>query len=251
MKIIFALLILCPSINASAALSAHRDAWRTAESYYPTRPQMGRSSASAYASKQSLAKLDLNSVAAAPDLSFVQREFAGIRDNRFLTSADDSSFLRRISWLYPDDGCYARAEMMARAWAKQKAAKPPKVFIFGNLKVQTPNSNDGEVTWWYHVAIAYRTAEGVFILDPAVEPKNPLLLADWIHLINPSGGKEPKLSLCSDKTFDPNSDCNASEAIPADSAISQAEDFLPSEWDRILELHRDPKRELGDFPPWL
>lgn len=250
MKIILALLISFSSVHAFAALSAHRDSWRPAESYYPTRTQAGRTSGSAYAKKQALSKLNLSAIAAAPDLAFVQMEFATLRDNRFLSSSDDRSFPRRISWLFPDDGCYARAEMMARALADQKVAKPSKIFIFGNLSIETPNAPERQVTWWYHVAIAYRTAEGAFVLDPSVDPKKPLLLADWIHLISPTA-KEPKLSICSDKTFDPDSDCDAAEAISADSAQSQAEDFLPPEWDRMLDLHRDPKRVLGDYPPWL
>jgi hypothetical protein len=27
-------------------------------------------------------------------------------------------------------------------------------------------------------------------------------------------------------------------------------EFFPLEWDRLLELHRDPVQELGNNPPW-
>lgn len=250
MKFFAGFLVLLASTSIFASPSAHRDAWRDAESYYPTRPLSKRSGGTAFSRKQALSQVDLSAIPAVSDLSFVEAKFQIVRDKRFLTSSDNRNFLRRLSWLYPDDGCYARAEMAARVIGQQGEVQPAKIFIFGNLHAETPNSVTGEVNWWYHVAVAYRTAEGVFILDPAVEPKKPLLLAEWVHQISPYS-RDPKLSICAAASFEPDSECLAPTPISQEKAEREAENYLPTEWDRMLELNRKPEKVLGDFPPWL
>jgi hypothetical protein len=39
--------------------------------------------------------------------------------------------------------------------------------------------------------------------------------------------------------------------IDMDSAVSEQSAYLYPEWQRLLELNRNPEKELGDFPPWL
>src|ERR1700744_3582697 len=38
-----------------------------------------------------------------------QRRFESLRDTRWLDDGAHKNFARRLAWLYPDDGCFARA----------------------------------------------------------------------------------------------------------------------------------------------
>lgn len=90
-----------------------------------------------------------------PSHAYVQDRFKYLRDLRFIRwNARD----RRSSWLYPDDGCFARASLMNKNIKLAADPVPGKVFVFGNLKVITPNPPRGYVTWWYHVAPVVQVA---------------------------------------------------------------------------------------------
>lgn len=56
-----------------------------------------------------------------------------------------------IPFLYPDDGCWARAHEMCRLMI-DAGAKPRKVWIVGSLHVLTKNNPFCEVYWGWHVA---------------------------------------------------------------------------------------------------
>jgi hypothetical protein len=45
--------------------------------------------------------------------------FNYIRDQRELTESTDPGFLRRVSWLYPIDGCWIRAAIVGH-WAERE-----------------------------------------------------------------------------------------------------------------------------------
>lgn len=188
---------------------------------------------------------DIPDVGSYPDL---EREFKHVRDGRFIANAEP--FARRLTWMYPDDGCYARAEMAALELAKDNFTTPKKIFVFGNLKALTRNSPDGAVEWWYHVAVTYRVGNEAYVFDPAIDPSKPVTLLEW----NKAVGGERELiqyTVCSEKTFDPNSDCLNPRGVSAHEALEQQMEFLTPEWDRLLELNRDPEKELGNEPPWL
>lgn len=198
--------------------------------------------------KQPLEFLNLEAI---PELSSsieLQKKFEFIRDTRFLET-ENPNFPRRLTWLFPDDGCYARAEVAKNNLADQAVTIPKKIFVFGNLSVQTVNSPYGSVQWWYHVAITYRVNRDVYVLDPALEPHRPLSIHEWNILV---GGETNKVryTICHANTFDPMADCGGADAITPQQAIDEQKSFLNSEWDRLLELDRDPNKELGEFPPW-
>ncbi len=181
--------------------------------------------------------------------SDLEREYKFIRDSRFLKS-NRSDFPRRITWLFPDDGCYARADIAAIKLIEKGVIAPKKIFAFGNLVVQSPNSLTGLVTWWYHVALTYRVDQQVYVLDPALEPHRPLLLQEWNTLI---GGESTQIfySICAARTYDPDRNCeNPKMVSPADVEAEQS-GFFKVEWTRLTLLNRDPEQELGDHPPWL
>lgn len=56
-----------------------------------------------------------------------------------------------IPFLYPDDGCWARAHEMCRLMINMGVA-PAKVWIRGNLHVNTRNNPNCFVNWGWHVA---------------------------------------------------------------------------------------------------
>ncbi len=100
--------------------------------------------------------------------------------------------------------------------------------------------------WWYHVALAYRVANEVYVLDPALEPHRPLKVAEWNFLIGGDKAR-PKYAICASETFDPSEDCYKPKAYDTDRAFAEQALFFDSEWDRLLKLQREPERELGDF----
>ena len=56
-----------------------------------------------------------------------------------------------IPFLYPDDGCWARASEMCRLMRLQ-GLRPQKVWIQGSLYVATRNNPNCDVWWGWHVA---------------------------------------------------------------------------------------------------
>lgn len=203
---------------------------------------------SAERQKRPLQFVDLQTIPEISSLDELNRQFEYIRDTRFLET-ENPDFPRRFTWLFPDDGCYARAEAAKHALLAREVPVPKKLFVFGNLSAQTNNSPEGSVQWWYHVALAYRFNSDVYVFDPALEPQRPLKIQEWNNLV---GGENTvvRYSVCHANTFDPMDNCDGSLAITKEQAIEEQKYFLQEEWDRLLELNRDPNKELGDFPPW-
>lgn len=175
--------------------------------------------------------------------------FFRLRDERFMETEDNPGFFRRISWQYPDDGCFARAGMMIERLRQWNVPDTSKVFIFGDLTVKTDNSSTGEVSWWYHVAPAVRVNDQVYILDAAIEPHKPLALVDWVKTMTPDP-MQVKLAFCKANAYGPDDSCsNPTDKDPEDAPADQLR-YLDREWRRAKELARDPLEVLGDNPPW-
>jgi hypothetical protein len=174
-------------------------------------------------------------------------QFKFIRDSYFLK---DGMNQRRLTWLYPDDGCYARAELAAENLILKNAVTPKKVFAFGELHASTKNAPNGWVEWWYHVAVTYRVGNTAYVLDPALDPHEPMTLTEWNNAI---GGDSTgiKYAICSKDAFDPDSTCVKPPKIDEEMAEHEQRAFLPDEWNRLLDLGRNPEKELGSQPPWL
>jgi hypothetical protein len=117
--------------------------------------------------------------------------FAALRDATFQVNGADVP----IPYRYPKDGCYARAEVMARLLAA--AGYPPdKVFVVSTkgLRMSTAQGGDQadygsplEVNWWYHVApVVYAQVQALavkplpVVLDPSVG-SGPLTVTDWVR----------------------------------------------------------------------
>jgi hypothetical protein len=84
-----------------------------------------------------------------------------------------------IPFLYPDDGCWARAHEMCRLLNSDRFVAQ-KTWIYGNLRVATTNNPNCVVTWGWHVApiVLEKGTNQVYVIDPSISPA-PLKLADW------------------------------------------------------------------------
>lgn len=185
----------------------------------------------------------------ANEAELVQR-FKDVRDRRWLTTDDHPGFLRRSSWLYPDDGCFARAGLMIFNLVRNQVTAPHKIFVFGNLQVATANSLDGEVTWWYHVAPIVQVGVQKYVLDPAIEPRRPLAIDDWLSRMSQVPG-ELEVAICNSGAYGPMDPCSQhTDGVERAAHIDQPL-YLRMEWGRLNSLNRKPELELGDNPPWL
>lgn len=180
-----------------------------------------------------------------PDM---QERFEKFRDERFMKDPNDPNNLRRISWLYPKDGCWTRAALFNRHAFRAFIPIPNKVFAFGNLRVKTPNSRRGVVGWWYHVAPLVQVGEDRYVLDPSIEPTRPLLLKEWLGRMGKP--ERIKVAICGSGTYSPGDSCDKeSDGVEARAERTQRE-YLALEKRELEALGRNTAEELGDNPPW-
>lgn len=247
------LLIALFSSPARAALSPLRDPGVDARAYIEsrlassTRPQ-GRDGSAPLTVLQAGVRRGGLDPSRIPEVSREELalRFQEIRDARPLKDGENRD--RRLTWLYPDDGCYARAEIAVHLLESSRRAVPLKVFAFGNLSVKTENHPHGWISWWYHVAPVLRVEGIAYVLDPAIEPRRPLSVDEWIARM---GDGPIGVSYCASHAYDPDSPCATSETSQKNRAVRDVSPFLGSEWNRLLEMGRDPAAELGEHPPWI
>jgi hypothetical protein len=175
--------------------------------------------------------------------------FQRLRDQRYLEMSTMPGFARRLSWLYPDDGCFSRAALATQLLAHEGYPHPKKLFAFGNLVAQTPNTSSGQVSWWYHTVPVVRVGGEVMALDPSIEPKRPLPFAEWVQRMGGSP-QDFTFAVCQSGTYTPYSSCYAPPSEDVSAEMQDQDAFLQAEWAREQELGRDPVKELGDQPPW-
>lgn len=195
----------------------------------------------------SVTQVDSTQITQIQDEQTLMNVFKTARDDRFLEA---SPFYRRPTFLYPDDGCFARAHVMNEHIFDSFKIKMTKIFVFGDLKVQTKNSEFGSVTWWYHVAPVAKVGNQIYVIDPSIEAKKPMELKEWVLSMVREVG-DAQIAICDGNSYTPDEDCMGSEVSPSASAHDQQQSFFSAEWQRLLDLGRNPERELQDFPPWL
>lgn len=98
-----------------------------------------------------------------------------------------------ITFLFPDDGCWIRAHLMAY---QMKAYTPPedpeKAYITGSLHPFVPNHPDCQLPWgWgWHIAptlmVSLPGGDERRVIDPSLA-SGPVSEADWVNMNNPSG----------------------------------------------------------------
>lgn len=177
-------------------------------------------------------------------------EFAEARDSKNYTDRDHRDFARRATWLYPYDGCASRGAHMARQLRARGLPRPTKLFAFGNLRTKTAFQRGGTVFWWYHTAPAYRLGETTWVLDPSVEAKSPIRLEDWLGRMS-ARPEAIKLAVCDGNSFNAQSICRGGAEDQDREHEANIRGYLPLEWKNVETLGYDPKRLLGEEPPWL
>ena len=255
MQIIFTLIFFFNAISLRASEKNDISAYRHPEVSYESFEQwmikrirnVSLYKSSAIGSATYFSENNLPDTTSWDSLSNLEKRFQGVRNDRHLRWPRRPDFLRRISWLYPNDGCYARAAM-ANIWFKARRIDVPgKVFAFGNLLVRTKNHPRGYVSWWYHVAPIIQVGKSHLVLDPSIDPSGPLPLRQWLSRMgNPA---KIKVSICSPGAYSPRSRCS-SETIGTSGTSAQKE-FLDREWDQLKRMGRSPDELLGANPPWL
>lgn len=214
------------------------------EQYTKLRTQHEKNDNTVIDNQKPIENLDFSQVTEVSEDELMQI-FTYVRDSRFL-NVDNRD--RRLSWLYPDDGCFARASM-AQYLRQKSMPLPSKIFIFGDLEVETPNSPSGFVKWWYHVTIAYRVNQTLYVIDPAIDPQKPLSLEEWsLKMVNNINGAQ--FSLCNGLAYNPKALCSGESPKSLDETIEAQKMYLKLEWKRVVKLNRNPEKELGDEPPW-
>lgn len=176
----------------------------------------------------------------------MEKLFLEARDKRWLEYAGRS--LRRIPWMYPDDGCFARAGLLNKYFFQLKKTIPAKIFAFGNLSVTSPFSLKRRVGWWYHTAPIVSVSGQKYVLDPSVELSRPLPLEDWLRRMGEPS--QIKIAICSSGTFLPVDDCKTNSDGTEARASSAKAYYLSKEEKRVRNLNLNASEVLGDNPPW-
>ncbi len=159
---------------------------------------------------------------------------------------------RRATWLYPQDGCYARAAHDSREFESMGYPKPGKMFIFGTwatLRAKTPFSPSGRVWWGYHTVAAYRLGDRAIVLDAAVDPNRLLPIEEWVGLLAPDPRKIT-IAVCDENAYGPSDTCLGGIPVHQASAKEHLTGYFDKEWSNVLELGLQPQNLLGDLPPW-
>lgn len=124
-----------------------------------------------------------------------------------------------------------------------------KIFVFGDLSFKTANSITGKAEWWFHVALAAKFDDQIYVFDPAINPNQILLLEDWASSFNlPLADLD--LALCHRDTYIPYDSCDQPQRVNQKEFARVQNTYLFLEWLNIVSLGRNPLLELQEYPPW-
>jgi len=194
--------------------------------------------------------LDFSSLESWNNEQQVEHAFISGRDSRFLILAfDGSQEKRRISWMFPQDGCFVRAEVFKNRLKKFGYPSVKKIFAFGDLSATTHDTESGSVNWWFHVAVVVGIGDQAMVLDPAVEPDRPVTVEEWAKLISPQPDKLT-FSLCDAGTFGPMNGCDAPKVFSSFFVDLLQGVLLRLEQTNLLALGRNVGQELLESPYW-
>ncbi len=176
----------------------------------------------------------------------LQQAFEHVRGTPFVTDK------RRLPWMYPADGCFARAARMYHELEDAGFPPPASVYAFGDLFVKTRFDTSGAVSWWYHVAPVVEVDGVQWIIDPAVEPEQPLTRTDWEKRI-----LSEVSTTCSHYTYEPHDSCGQPiEEDRSSFGLEQPLDgwswtYLDFEQQNLYDLGLNPEPLLTARPPWV
>lgn len=188
--------------------------------------------------------------------------FRQVRDARYMHAPGDANFVRRPTWMFPENGCWIRAELMAISAEEAGLVRPYKVWAFANsgqrLDVVSTNADPssthpGHVWWRYHVVpIVKSLASGTaYVLDPAIEPSGPLTWTDWLYRMV-TDLNILQVTISDSNAYDPGSQVTGATPVDKLTAVTDMQNgFMDAEWYRQeTQLGRDAVTLLGNYPPW-
>ena len=182
----------------------------------------------------------------ARDYRFIEWEMIGIMDY-------DVRTLRRPTWLYPQDGCADRAEIMVTHIEKTNGPlyKVYAIRQVEQFKFLTPLMYGGFTSWGYHVAPIVRYRNQLYVLDPAISPKKPIVLKKWLKKIDKTVDINTiEIAICHPHSYNLSDSCYHPQKMDFDKIIQKQQKYLGLEWLQIKALGMDPFKVLGDEPPW-
>ncbi len=89
----------------------------------------------------------------------MQFAFTAVRDRKHLHWLRMPESTRRVTYLYPTDGCFMRAALMNKNLKANRIKPLPKIYAFGNLNVKTRYAKSGNAVWYFHVALVARVGK--------------------------------------------------------------------------------------------
>jgi hypothetical protein len=207
----------------------------------------GLTVASVYDSRVAVASASLANVPVWSDAD-IWAQFRASRDARHMPN---SGYVRRPTWMYPDDGCWIRAELAAIAATEAGKPKPYKLFSFGSLNVSTTNAPGGSVSWWYHVVPVVKSASTgqAYVLDAAIDPTQPLPWQTWLLRQVPTLSSV-QVTFADSGAYGPFDPVTGGVTPAKPTVVSDMQGYMGAEWSRQVSLGRDPVTVLGYFPPW-
>ncbi len=199
-------------------------------------------------SYKKLSKIEADRIPEWPAGTNIQSIFKEIRDHKILPDPYDRGTLRRIPWMYPDDGCMIRAAIWIHDFARlhPELPTPAKLYVSGNLKVSN-EFTPVDVEYTYHVAPAVRIAGDIVVFDPSMDLRAPLTLTNWALKMLPSE-KWGRYAVCDSSSFNTKSPCIGNPTGDREAELVVGE-FLRLESERVRELNLNP-RVLSDEHPW-
>jgi hypothetical protein len=202
---------------------------------------------SAYGQRVSLDALDFQSIPEWSSYEQIQLAFFLARDTRLFQDPSVQNFARRITWLYPFDGCFTRAGLSSRLLDQLGFPDVSLVYVFGDLYYPAIAT-----AWWYHVAPAVRIGEEIYVFDQAMNPAGPLLYAEWLSKFVRSD-KDLKGSICAEAAWGPTLDCTHQDFQEGKVSNKSLDEWNKNDWMPAERVYLKDKAEswLGENPPWF
>lgn len=180
----------------------------------------------------------------------LQEMFLAARDRRNLRWLQMPKFPRRTTFLYPQDGCFLRAALMNRSLKANSYQPLHKIYVFGNLKANSIYDSDGEIYWYFHVALAVNFQGEIYIVDPSLDHRGPISLAKWLSLMNVSKDTA-EVRICDSNSYTPFDRCVGGHGfLEEKQSADHLQYYLAEEWNNLDYLGFKPEYLLDNRPPW-
>lgn len=180
----------------------------------------------------------------------LQSMFESARDRRNLRWLQMPKFPRRTTFLYPQDGCFLRAALMNRSLKAYSHVPLHKIYVFGNLMTKSIYDSDGEIYWYFHVALAVNFQNEVYVIDPSLDHYGPISLGKWLSKMDVSK-ETAEIRICDSNSYTPYDRCVGGHGILEEKqSADHLQYYLAEEWNNLFYLGFRPEILLDNRPPW-